>query len=52
MKLPENMIRDEIVEHEILMEKMKARDTEQIRVEMQQHIQKVHEELQRQQPST
>jgi len=52
LKLPENMIRDEIIEHEILMEKMRARDTDQIRVEMQQHIQKIHKELLRQQSMT
>jgi len=49
LKLPLDMIRDEIDEHVILVDKMRLRDADGVRREMQRHIEKVHDELRRQQ---
>ncbi|MBN2568300.1 MAG: FadR family transcriptional regulator [Deltaproteobacteria bacterium] len=48
LKLTDHMIHDEIEEHSVLMKIISARDTNRVRVEMQKHIQKVHDELRRQ----
>lgn len=52
LQLSRDFIHQEIAEHGVLLEKVRARDTEGVRMEMQKHIQEVHDALHRQRTVT